>query len=248
MSHVKLLTPLAACVLITLFAAPVLAHEGVDHSTEAEAEAHLKTEGPLMKPLDFIKARAKELKGGPADARLEFKAGLDVGPDARMKGETGVRADVMRGHSASSTGGGSLKSLVLMHGGAIKNRFRLAIGHMDNILERIDSRLGKMANAGIETASVVKLKVEAEVAVDKAEADAKAVADFVASVDEGSDRAAVKAELTAKIRTAHQSLKAAHQAVTKVVRALAQLGKDNKQKIDAAASIETSVETETNVQ
>jgi|GEM_PF-2062578 len=239
MTHLKHLSPLLACILMAFFATPVLAQTAIEIEAAAAVDANV-TPQPFMKPLDAIKARAQQIKDGP-------RPGMDVKVKAGMEG--GARMDVLKERNASSTEPRrGLKALLLTHGGVIKNRFRLAIEHMNNILQRMDSRLGKMADEGVDTSASAKLKVEAEVAVDKAEADAKAVADYVAGVDETDDRATVKTELAAKIRAAHQSMKAAHEAVRKAVKSLVDLAKAQKPKVDANASVETSVEAETNVQ
>ena len=256
MSYTKIVSSLIACILfilfVALFATPVLAHDGVDHETDAEAQAHVRADITLpMKPLDLIKARAQQIKNGAQNAKIDLRANTKIelqnAPPGERKGviqnTVGAHVDIAKGRQASSTDlKRDLKNLVRMHGGEIKNRFRLAISHMNNLLMRIDMRLNKMAAAGVDTASVGKLKVDAELAVDKAEVDAQAVADFVAGVNESSDRAAVKAELRAKIKTAHDSLKAARAAVMKVVRALVQLAKDNRVKVDASATTSTSVQ------
>lgn len=233
---------------MAFFATPVMAQTAdIDVAADAEVNvgAPLPPGGP-MKPLDFIKARAQQLK----DGTMKPKDGPRPAMDIKLKGgiEGGARMDVLKDRNASSTRPGGLKALVMMHGGVIKNRFRLAIEHLNNLLERIDARLSKMADAGVDTAAAAKLKVEADLAVDKAEADAKVVADFAGTASDATDRATFKAELETKIRAAHQSMKAAHKAVMDVVRALVQLAKDNKPKVDAKASVETSATVETDIQ
>jgi hypothetical protein len=245
MSYLKAVSPLAACILLAFFATPVMAQTAVEIEAAAAIDANV-TPQPFMKPLDAIKARAQQIKDGTMRPKDGPRPDMDVKLKAGAEG--GARLDIMKERNASSTRPGGLKALVMMHGGAIKNRFRLAIEHLNNLLERMDTRLGKMADAGVDTAAAAKLKVEAELAVDKAEADAKAVADFAATAEDTTDRASFKAELEAKMRTAGQSVKAAHQAVVKAVRALVQLAKDNKPKVDAEASVETSATVETDVQ
>jgi hypothetical protein len=225
---------------MAFFATPVIAHEtDVPHAeTVAQVDAEVSAESSVdtMRPLDYIKARAQQIKNTNAPA------------------STGTRP-VMPARSASDQQRASstmpqrdLKALALLHGGVIKNRFRLAISHLNNLLDRIDSRITKMTDAGLDTAAVVSLKIEADLAVSNAEADATAAADFAATANDATDRAAFKAELAAKIRAAHASMKAAHKAVMDVVRALVQLAKDNKPKVDSGASVETPVEAETDVQ
>lgn len=232
MSSIKILSPLAACILIALFAAPVYAHDGVDHSTEAEAEAHVKADAGLpVRPLDLIKAKAREIKAAVPNAKIELRA------DTNVQVRTTGQAPERKGSEAET--GGDFKSILRVHGGVIKNRFRLAVSQMNGLLMRIDSRLGKMAETGVDITVAGKAKTDAELAVDKAEADAQAVADFVANVPDGSDRATVKAELETKLRTANTSLKAAHEAVMKAVRALVSLA---KVKVDANASVNGNVQ------
>lgn len=245
MTYLKYLSPLVACIVMALFATPVTAQTAVEIEAAAAIDANV-TPQPFMKPLDAIKARAQQIKDGTPKPNSGAGPGMDVKLKAGVEG--GARMDVVNDRNASSTRPISLRALVMMHTGVIRNRFRLAIEHLNNLLERIDSRLSKMADAGVDTAAAVKLKVEAELAVDKAEADAKAVADLAATANDSTDRSAFKAELETKIRAAHQSMKAAHKAVMDVVRALVQLAKDNKPKVDAEASVETSATVETDIQ
>lgn len=245
MSHTTYLSPLAACIVVALFATPVMA-QSIDVTADADARIGVPNpppNGPGMKPLDFIKARAQQINQGTP--RMPGNIPAEVRADAKIR----LSASSSKERTASSTPFvRGLKALVMTHGGVIKNRFRLAIEHLNNLLGRIDSRLEKMAASGIDTSSVVTLHANAEIAVDKAEADAKAAADFAATADDATDRAAFKAQLETKLRTAHQSLKAAHQAVVKTVRALVQLARDNKPKADANASVDTSSEAHVDVQ
>ncbi len=243
MTHTTTISSLIVFLVIALFAVPALAHEtGEPHdevvaqaAVDASASANVDANLP-MRPIDRIKAKAREIKEGTAGT-----PGANVELRADMKARGGGEMPNARVNAGNGQG---LKEILRVHGGVIKNRFRLAIAHMNNLLIRIDTRLGKMEAAGVDTAAASQLKVDAELAVDKAEVDAQAVADFVANVPEGSDRAVVKAELAAKLRTAHASLKAAHEAVQKAVRALVQLAKDNKDKlkVDVSVSATTTVQ------
>ena len=250
MTHPRYIS-LATCILIALFATPAIAQTAAE--VEASASINAQLDGSV-RPLDLIKARAQQIKHSAQDATLQLKTKTQMQLDAAsspgerkeiMLDAMGARVDIAR-ERASSSGqmARGIKSLIMMHGGVIKNRFRLAISHMDNILARVETRLDKMADAGIDTSSVAQLQLDANAALDTAEADAKAVADFVATVDDGSDRTAVRTELAAKMKTAQASLTSAHQAVMATVRGLVKLAVDNKNKIevDVAASSSATVQ------
>lgn len=209
---------------VLLFAAPfAYAQTSVDVAAETEVRTNLQLP---QRPLDALRLRAQQVKESALQGNLQLQIDAGVNrqnPDARGASSTGQRMQ--------------LKALIRWHGGLIKERFVLAIRHFNNILTRIDTRLGKLEDQGVDVSAVAKLKVDAELAVDKAEADAKAVADFVASIEDSDDRAAARAELGAKIKTAQASIKAAHQAIQKVVRALVAL----KPKVDVNATTSASV-------
>lgn len=254
MSHTKLITPLVACLLVAFFASPAIAETEIE--IEGSATIETGTPGaPPMKPLDLIKARAQQIKQGSQQQKKEWREDTKGEFEDAERGEKKEvfkeawddRKEIAKDRTASTTQlARGIKAAMMMHGGAIKNRFHLAINHLNNLLGRIETRIDKMAAAGVDTTAVADLHADAKTAVVKAEADAKAVADLVATVDDSSDRAAVKTEMQAKIKTAQESLKAAHKAVKDTVRALVQLAKENKPDVDA--SVETSTTVETNVQ
>lgn len=260
MTHRKYLSPLAACLLIALFASPAIAETETEIEIEMEGSATIETGtpgAPPMKPLDVIKARAQQIKQGSQNSKKEWREETKGEFEDAERGEKkevlkeawGERKEIAKDRFASTTQlARGVKALALMHGGVIKNRFNLAVSHLNGLLDRMDARLEKMAAAGVDTAAVVTLHTNAEGAVAKAEADAKAVADYLATVNESSDRATVKTELQAKVKTAQESLKAAHKAVMDTVRALVALAKENNPDGDAKASVESSSSVETDVQ
>ena len=258
MTHRKYLSPLAACLLIALFASPAIAETETEIEIEGSATIETGTPGaPPMKPLDVIKARAQQIKQGSQNAKKEWRSETEAEFENAERGEKkevlkeawGERKEIAKDRFASTTQlARGVKALALMHGGVIKNRFNLAVSHLNGLLDRMDARLEKMTAAGVDTAAVVTLHTSAEGAVAKAEADANAVADYLATVNESSDRATVKTELQAKVKTAQESLKAAHKAVMDTVRALVALAKENKPDGDADASVESSSSVETDVQ
>lgn len=256
---IQLSSVLITCILL-LGALPAFAHDGVDHGTEADAQAHVEAEAsvttppPLTRPLDMLKAKAREIQQNTKGAKIELRQDTKVQLQNADRGEkkgilhnaVDARIDIAKDRKASTTDvRGDVKALVRWHGGLIKERFVLAIRHFNNLLGRIDARLGKMQSEGINTETAVKAKVEAQLAVDKAAADAKLVADFVQNVPDGSDRATVRAELNAKIKTAQQSLKAAHRAVQKAVQTLVDLAKSVRPKADVKVESSTNVNSST---
>lgn len=250
MIHLKIVSSLTACILVALFATPALAHNGVAHETDAEADAHMNVQIDFpTKPLDIIKARARQIQSDAMNARIELRADTRVQlQGASSSGErkdvvrnfVGERVDIAKARFASTTAPHrKVKDAIHWHGGLIRERFVVAIRQFDKIVTRIESRIEKLQAEGVATVSVEAELALAEIAIATAKVDAQAVADFVANVEDSSDRAAVKAELEAKIRTAQASIKAAHQALVKTVRALVAL----KPTVDANAT--TSVETST---
>lgn len=232
MSHIKTVSSLTGLLLFALFAAPfAFAQTAVDLSVTADVDATVSPKPLPTRPLDILKARAQQAKENVQKANIQLRA----------ETQTDVSVGGQRATSSSPQGGG-IRALIAMHTGVIKNRFRLAINHMNNLLDRVGTRLEKMAAEGINTAASVQLKADAEIAVDKAEADAKAVADFAATASDSTDRAAFKAELQAKIKTATESMKAAQEAIKKLVRSLVDLAKANKPHVDASTTIETEVQ------
>jgi cation transport regulator ChaB len=221
-----------------------LAHETDDPvhmDAHAQADANVGTSGTPPRPLDLVRQKALEIKqgaGAKADMRVEMK-GASSSPEKRpLKAE--ARIDIAKERQASSSNlMRKIKDAVHQHAGLIKQRFGLALRQFEQLSARIETRLEKMKAEGVATASV-----EAELAVAKtanveAKADVQAVADFVASVDDSADRAAVRTELQALIKEAQTSIREAHQALQKVVRSLVALGKENKPKVDASTSVET---------
>lgn len=238
------------CIALVFLTAPAYAHNGVNHATEAEARAHMNAEVSVpMKPLDVIKARAQQIKQDTMNARVELKA--DTRMEMKNASTSREKKDVMRNFmddrkdiaqqrfASSSELRRNVKAAIRWHGGLIRERFVVALRQLEKIVARIESRIKKLEAEGVAVASVEAELELAKAAIVTAQADAQAVADFVASVNDTTDRAAIKAELEAKIRTAHASLKAAHQALMKTVRVLVAL----KPRAGASASVETSVET-----
>jgi hypothetical protein len=198
--------PLIVLAAILAAAPFAFAQTAVEVDAAASIDAGV-TLPPSVKPLDLIKARALQIK---KDARI------NLGVEGRPAGTANP------GERAASTTpfAAQIKAMVRVHAGLIKQRFQLALRHFDNLLARIESRIDKLKAEGVATASVEAELSLAETANATAKADVQAVADFINSVDDSDDRATVRAELTAKVQQAQTSIRKAHQAIMKVVRAL----------------------------
>ena len=243
---------LSAAILSLFLAVPFALVHAEDISVDANAGVPLPP-GPL-RPLDILKMKLNAAAHGAKDEKIQLRADTKVQlQNATTSGEKhdirvdamGERKDIAKDRFASTTQAISqFKMMMRIHGGLIRQRFVIAINQLENLLARIQTRLDKMQAKGVDVTAVVALKVDAQAASDKAKADGKAVADFIANVSDTDDRATVKAALEAKIKTAQASIKAAHEAVMKVVRALVQLAKDNKDKL----KVESDVSATTSVQ
>ena len=223
-----------------------------DVSVDANASASVNAQTGPMTPLEILKAKLQAAKHAAVDAKVQLRADTKV--QLQNASTSGERRDIKRGaveerkditkerFGSTTEAISQFKLTVRIHGGLIKERFVLAIKQLNNLLTRIQSRLDKMQATGVDVSSVVSLKADAQVATDKASADVQAVADFVANVSDTADRKAVKAELEAKIKTAQASIRAAHEALMKTIRALIQLAKNNKVKVDTSVSATTSMQ------
>lgn len=226
--------PLAMVIIVSFaFIGFALAEEsGVNAS--AEVNTSVTATPPVVKPLDAVRARLNQVKQAAVDAKVQLKA------NTKVEVQNGQASPENR---AGNPGTMRLRALVLQHGGLVKARLVLAQRQFDNIIVRIESRIAKMKAEGKATASV-----EADLAVAKsadvtAKADVQAVTDFIATVNDSSDRATVKAELQAKIKTAQASIKATHEALAKVVKGLVGLGTNAKIKADASVTGGATVDT-----
>lgn len=208
-----------------LFALPAFAHES--------GEPHPHPLPPLngdAKPLDMIKARAQQIKE-------------NVGVKTEMHGEAKMQQRAST--SASTTrpnmpGAGGLKALVRMHGGQIRERFSNALSHLTKLMTRIDSRIEKMKSAGVDVSGVETLQVAAEASIDVAEDDIAAVRTYVEGLGTTTDRTMVKTELEAKINAARESIRDAHEAVRKLVKALVEMAKSNR--VNATTTVEVDAD------
>lgn len=251
--------PLVLVIIVSFaFVGFALAHETDDPNhahAEVEVGASVETSPKPVKPLDAIRATKQNIQQGAQDAkaqlRINTKAQMEnasSGPDKRMimKGAADARVDIAKERQASSsTLRDRVKGAIRQHAGLIKERFSLALRQFEKITQRIESRIEKLKADGVATATVEAELETAKLAQAEAKADAQAVATFVAGVDESMDRATVRTQLQALIKETQASVKAAHEALQKAVRALSALAKESKPKTDTSASVEAEGGVET---
>lgn len=219
-----------------------------------ETEVNVAPSGPI-RPLDLARQKAMEIKQNAINAKAQLRAdtsadwqNASTAPEKRalMQGAMEDRRDIARDRMASTTNlMQKVRGVIYQHAGVIKQRFVLAMRHFEQFVERIETRIDKMAAAGVDTASVEAQLEVAKTAQASAKADIQAVNDFVESIDETSDRAQVRPQLQALVKTANESIKEAHQALQATIRALVALTKEQRPEADASASVEAEVEVET---
>ena len=242
--------PLVLVIVVSFaFVGFALAEEtSVDTSADASVQVSTEPSGKPIKPLDLIRAKAGQIKQGAVDAKAQLQANTRMnlqnassGPEKRdiMKGAVNARIDIAKERKASTTDlRQKMQGVIRQHAGLIKERFSLALRQFAQLTARIESRIEKLKADGVDTASVEADLTLSKAASASAKADIEAVGTFVANVDESADRATVRAELQTLTKKAQASIKAAHDALQKVVRGLVALAKENKPKVETSASVE----------
>jgi glutamine synthetase type III len=211
-----------------------------DTSVSVDAEVGITppppNSGPI-RPLDLARQKAMELKQGTANAKADWQ-NASSGPERRpmpaAKDRMASTSNLMQ----------KVRGAIAQHAGVIKNRFRLAMSHFERFVERIETRIDKMAAAGVDTASVEAQLEVAKTAQASAAADIQAVHDYVDSIEESTDRTQVRTQLQALVKTANESIKEAHLELQKTVRALVALAKENKPVVETSASVEAEAAVE----
>ncbi len=230
---------------------------GVETETSVEMQAPPPAGSqPPMKPIDALR-RAKEAQQGirtdARDARQDWRAetraelqGAAPGERPGMMREAGSeRMQIAKDRMASTTGlRMKMKAAVDRHAGLIRERFSNAITHLEKLMARIDSRITKLKDEGVDVSAVVALQTDAESAIVSAQADIKAVRDYMSNVTDQSNRETVKAEIEPLIKSAQESIREAHSAVRNLVKSLVDLNKANKSaSVEVEASAPASPET-----
>ena len=232
--------PLVAALML-LFASTIPAFA---QGTSAEANAETDT-SVNMRPLQILHDTRAELK---ADARLELGGLKDEAGDIRTNARIELknassgpeRRDIVReaGVELRANIKERLQVLFRTHLGSIMARLNAAIQHFDNIAVRIESRIEKLDEAGVDTATVetsLSTAVEANAA---AETNVNALSSLVASVTDGSNAETVKAEIRAAIHKATASIKVAHRAFLDTAKQLSALVRASAE-INSDASVDT---------
>ncbi len=116
-----------------------------------------------------------------------------------------------------------IQMLARTHLGSSITRLSAAIRHFENIAERIESRLLKLSERGVETASVEASLETAISLTATAKTDVDALKALINSVTDASDPETIRAEIRAAIEKATASVKAAHEAFIKTARELSAL-------------------------
>lgn len=244
--------------LLPFLAVGIASAQEAGVEAEASAEATVETRGPRpmpLKPLDALR-RAKEaqqnINTNARDARQDWRAETR----AELQGaEPGERPGIMREampervqiakdrFASTSALRLKMKAAVQKHVGLIRERFTNAVGHLEKLMARIDSRITKLGDEGVDVSAVVALQTDAEGAIASAKADIEAVRTYMASVTDESDRATVKSQMEPLVKAAQESIKEAHAAVRTLVKSLVDLTRANKSasvEVEADASAETT--------
>ncbi len=249
--------------LLPLVATLILSLAGVTYAEDGSAEtsvtvgATTSRSKPRPTPLQVMqekKARLLEnarsirqnlrgdLQEERAETRVELRAATS-GPERRdiIKGSLEDRKEVRADARAEIKGNikERLQALIKTHVGSIIRRLGAAFKQFDNIIERIDSRIQKLKQRGVDTSSVEASLSTSASLVATAKENAGALSTLVGSVSESSDAASVKEQLRTATDKATASVKAAHRALLETAKMLSAI-------IRASASVESSSSTEEN--
>ena len=228
---------------ILLGLALLLASASIAFAQEASAEANAET-NVKVRPLQILHETRVELK---ADARTELGGLKDEATGIRMDARIELknassgaeRRDIAKDAAVELRANikERLQVLFRTHLGSIMARLNAAIQHFDNIAARIESRIEKLNDAGVDTASVEASLRAAVEANATAEADVEALSTLASSVTETSNAETVKAEIRAAIQEATASIKAAHRAFLDTAKQLSTLVRASLE-INSATSVD----------
>ncbi|HEY4519807.1 MAG TPA: hypothetical protein VJH33_02100 [Candidatus Paceibacterota bacterium] len=196
----------------------------VEKKEEKKAERVLKKEEKKVERIE----KMEEKKVERAEKKDEKKENREVREEAKEKAkeDRGVKARV--------------NNLLRAHLGAIINRLTVSVRHFETLVERMESRIQKLQDRGFDTTAVEALLRGAVGLIVEAKADVETIKNMVDSATDATDTTTLKQQLRGAITEATASVKAAHQALTDVAKALTRIVRasvgDNKDK---------NVETET---
>lgn len=194
------------------------------------------------------KTQWEDLKEQKMDVRADMKANLKTatsGPmrkDVLQKGK--AQLEELRGQQKDAIGSMKerLQNLFRTHLGAAISRLNNATDRFDGFIARIESRIVKMQERGIDTSSAEASLEAAEGLVTIAKDNVSALSSLVSSVNDTDDPEAVRAEIRATLKTAMESVKAAHRALIAVVKELGTTAPSSSPTINNEASIDASEE------
>lgn len=225
------IAPLLAALLIISFAGIVRAQT----SAEVDVEVKATTSGPLR----LLNQKRLELK---ADIRTQYEETREGWKSASTTDERrGLLEDRKEFRENIKE---RLQVLVRTHIGSAIARLNAAIRHFERFTDRIESRITKLEERGMDTTSVEASLATAISLTATAKADVDALSTLVASVTAESDPETVKAEIRAAIQKAVESVKAAHKAFKETVRELAALVKASVE-VEAEVDVNTEAEVDT---
>lgn len=223
------------CVVASLFLVSVaIAEEGTTGVST--------TERPKVRPLQMLKEKITENKQERLEEREEKKAERvekleekkieRVGIKEENKVErAGVKEEKremkteVRERVKEKVDGikSRVNNLLRAQLGAIINRLNSSVRHFETLVERIESRIQKLQDRGFDTVSVDALLRTAVGLVAEAKADVQTIKNLVEGVSDITDTAALKEQLRGAVTEATASVKAAHQSLVDVVKALTRI-------------------------
>jgi len=188
------------------------------------------------KAADFrtsIKDMRENLKVQTLDLRVKTKADLEAASTTQekrgiLKSAVQDKKELRKDTRATTTAlRAEAKSAVKRHLGLIAVRFEVALKQFENLQMRIESRIAKFKERGVD-ATTAEAKLDAAAgATATAKTDIRAVRDLVTSAENTDDPKAMRAEIDAAIKEAGASIKAAHAAYIEAARALMSAPKTN---------------------
>ena len=234
-------------IALTFASLSVALAQEVSAEANVSAQVNLGAQGQRPRPLQLLhdtrmqlKANAGEELGGlktdaknfRMETRAEFK-NASSGPERqgiRMEARAELKTNLKE----------RMQVLFRTHLGSAIARFNAAIQHFENIVTRIESRIEKLKERGVNTASVeaeLDLAVEA---IGVAKVDVQALSSIGTSLSALSTVAEAKAAMRVALQKATASIKAAHKTLLETARELSTLVRASAStEINSGASVDT---------
>jgi len=214
-------------------------------TTDASAEVRATTTRPALRPMQLMR---DETKGVIQNMRMEIKDSRDEMHDERKNATSSderraimienrnenaaTRAEAreeLRTNRQDRLSAIKLKiseranEMFKTHVDRASNRLDAVLGSFDKFVERIQSRITKLQDNGVNTASVEASLANSVSLIATAKADSAAIDAIIAATTNTSDAATVRASMKAAIEKASASVKAAHQGLMSTVKDLVAL-------------------------